>query len=140
MEGIGKMVLLIVVGVLIVFLIGFIPPKIQVARLRGEVKDLNTEVEDLRKKLDYEIKLKQIASDFTLMYLEVEDRNYGNGEKMASALCSDLKKFAEETDDQRMKEKISLIMDRRDITISYLAKGNPIALNEIREQLLIFLK
>ncbi|MBN2543746.1 hypothetical protein JXI42_12845 [bacterium] len=140
MKGVGKIVILIVVAVIIVFFIGFIPPKVQVSKIKGELEDLNNQFSETEKELEFEKEIAGITKDLALMYIEVDSKNYGNAEEMAKKIYKKMEEFNSGIENEKVKEKIAQILSRRDRTISLLATGDPEAKKEIKEQLVIFIR
>jgi hypothetical protein len=118
--------LLIYAGVLLLaFLAGFLPQRVQVSGLSGQVKALTQQT-----------KVGAARQHLALAFVEVTNNNYGVAGQHASAFFDQLRQASETATDANEGKVLQSILAQRDETTGALAKADPAVRGRLQDLLM----
>lgn len=117
-----------IIALIIGFCVGFIPEHIKVSNQQNKIAGLTADGVGTQGQLSQaqnELALDRLTIEAALVSADAERNNYSVASSGASQLFTGLRQYADQTQDQQMKQQFEQILGIRDRTIAALAKADP---------------
>lgn len=115
----------------VVFLLGFVPQYGQARALRNEVGAGQAQIVSLQSKL----KLAELRDLMALIYLEINQKNYGVAGQHSTQFFTKARQFTTQTADPSLTALLQEILQHRDRVTAALSQGEPAIRTNIEELL-----
>jgi hypothetical protein len=109
------------------FLFGYVPQRMEVGRMRGEIAASLAATKGLDERvnrLQFEIRLGELRDLAGIMHLETGRRNFGIAQQHSTRFFTSAGKLAREVSDSELKAILESIVAERDRVTASLAKGD----------------
>jgi hypothetical protein len=121
---------LVLIG--IVFLIGFFPQYVKVARLEEEVSKVKQDLASCQVRG----RLAELRDLAALMYLEASQKNYGLAGGHSTRYFDQVRQAMNQPGDPALKQRLKEILDLRDTITAGLARGEAEIVAEVQSLLI----
>lgn len=105
----------------VVFLIGFVPPYVRANRSESELEAARRQIDQL-----------QLRDAIGHVYFEATRKNYGLAGTGASRFFNDVRQAASRAGDPARRASLEQVLDFRDTVTAGLAKGDPSVLDALQ--------
>lgn len=115
-------------GLLIGFVLGFVPEHTANGNLNHEVeqrKEANASVKSSLDRTEGNLDLNLFTVRAAQLYFDAEKNNYSSASTEASSLFTDVRSYVDRSANQSVKDQLKQVLGTRDFTIAALAKADP---------------
>ncbi len=133
----GKASAIVAASALIIgLLVGFIPAHRNSTSLERANKGLQGDLVSTREQLT----LSRFTVQSAMLYTEVGMNNFSIASASASALFTDIRNYIDQSNDATLKQKLEVVMTRRDGIIAGVARADPAVITQVRDTFLTMQK
>ena len=128
-----KKFLLVVVGLLVAFGLGYVPQYLKVSRLTAEMQQTQDELQQRVDTLEERNRILTLHSALGMLLLEVENQNYGNARERSTDWFDQLRNAISNSTSDSTTNALSEIAAQRDQVTAMLTETKPEAAARLRQ-------